>query len=239
MPPDPNRTTLIDRCGGRQHTGDVDELKGAFVLAGHSAGGGFATSVASDYIAEGSALQDARPDGRGDVRRGSNSAIGGGLAQQQILGAADKPIYQIAAPAQSWNLFGATTNVLAGHAARPVHRDGAAGRIARRLHARPEPVLIDLVLELVTKPVPAGNTAATYTLSSGWINDMYVGATPDNPQYGLYAASNQQIIMGPTAAIGLPAADPTRCRWATPSSGADRRRRQAVRIPAARPGQQR
>ena len=204
---DPNRTTLIDSAVAAGYTGDVDELKGAFVLAGHSAGGGFATSVASDYIAAGSALQDADLMGVVMFDGVSNGAIGGGLAQQlQILGAADKPIYQIAAPAQSWNLFGATTNVLAatlpGQFIGIVLQGGS--HVDSMLGLNP---LIDLVLELVTKPVPAGNTAATYTLSSGWINDMYVGATPDAPQYGLYAASNQQIIMGPTAAIGLPAAE--------------------------------
>jgi len=65
--------------------------------------------------------------------------------------------------------------------------------------------LFDFVLQLVTKRVPAGNTAGVYTLSNGWINDMYAGATPDAPQFGLYAAANQQIVMGPTFAYGLPA----------------------------------
>ena len=38
--------------------------------------------------------------------------------------------------------------------------------------------IFDLVLQLVTKRVPAGNTAAVYTLSTGWINDMYRRHTP-------------------------------------------------------------
>ena len=52
--------------------------------------------------------------------------------------------------------------------------------------------------------MPAGNTAAVYTLSTGWINDMYAGNTPDTAEYGFYAGANQAIIMGPTAAIALP-----------------------------------
>ncbi|HCA52667.1 MAG TPA: hypothetical protein DEP24_07095, partial [Mycobacterium sp.] len=37
-----------------------------------------------------------------------------------------------------------------------------------------------------------------------WINDLYVGATPQAPQYGLYSAANEQIITGGTAAVSLP-----------------------------------
>ena len=33
--------------------------------------------------------------------------------------------------------------------------------------------LFDAVLQLVAGKSPAGNTAATYTLSTGWINDFY------------------------------------------------------------------
>jgi hypothetical protein len=38
----------------------------------------------------------------------------------------------------------------------------------------------------VTRFSPPGNTAAVYTLATGWINDMYVGARPTNPQFGIY-----------------------------------------------------
>ncbi len=54
--------------------------------------------------------------------------------------------------------------------------------------------LIDFVSQLVTQFSPPGNTAAVYTLSTGWINDIYVGAGPTDPVYGVY---------GPT---GVPAA---------------------------------
>ena len=64
--------------------------------------------------------------------------------------------------------------------------------------------IFDTVLQLVAGFVPAGNTAATYALSTGWINDFYAGATPQTPQYGLYAGANQQIIFGNAAGIALP-----------------------------------
>ena len=65
------------------------------------------------------------------------------------------------------------------------------------------------MLQLVAGRCPAGNTAAIYTLSTGWINDFYTpGATPEDPQYGFYAAANQQIIMGPPPAVGLPSVTP-------------------------------
>jgi len=201
---DPNRTTLIDSALAAGYTGDVEELKGRFVLTGHSAGGGFASAVAADYIGEGSTEQDANLVGVVMFDGVSNGAFGGGFAEEvALLAAADKPIYQIAAPAQSWNAFGATTNVLSaarsGEFVGVVMQDGS--HVDSMLGVNP---LFDLVLQLVTQRVPAGNTAGVYTLSSGWINDMYAGATPEAPQYGLYAASNQQIAMGPTFAYGLP-----------------------------------
>lgn len=203
---DPDRTALVDSAVDAGYTGDLDELKGLFVLAGHSAGGGFASATAADYIGEGSAEQDANLTGVVMFDGVSNGALDGTLALEvQALAAAGKPIYQIAAPAQPWNLFGATTNVLAGSLPGEfigaVLNDGS--HVDSMLGVNP---LFDFVLQLVTKPVPAGNTAATYELSSGWINDLYFGATPQTPQFGFYAASNQQIIMGPTAAVGLPAA---------------------------------
>jgi lipocalin len=45
---------------------------------------------------------------------------------------------------------------------------------------------------------------AARTLTAGWINDLYVGATPDAPQYGFYAAANQPILLGNAAATALP-----------------------------------
>ncbi len=202
----PDRATLLSSATAAGFTGVA--LPERFVLAGHSAGGGFATAVADDYLGGADAQYDPSDlvgvlmfDGV------SNGALTGSFASQVAdLAAADKPVYQIAAPAQSWNLFGATTNVLA--ATLPdtfigvVLQNGS--HVDSMLGVNP---LFNVVLQLVTKRVPAGNTAAVYTLSNGWINDMYAGATPEAPQYGFYPAANQQIIMGPTAAVGLPAAE--------------------------------
>ncbi|WP_161976498.1 lipocalin family protein [Mycolicibacterium sp. CH28] len=199
---DPNRTALLDSALAAGYTGVA--LPTRFVLAGHSAGGGFATATAADFITGSPVAQDANLAGVVMFDGVSNGALDGSLAQQlsELNGV---PVYQIAAPAQGWNLFGATTNVLG--AARPGQFIGVVlqggSHVDSMLGVNP---LFDAVLQLVTKPVPAGNTAATYTLSTGWINDMYAGATPEDPKYGLYAAANQQIIMGPTAAFGLPAA---------------------------------
>jgi hypothetical protein len=71
--------------------------------------------------------------------------------------------------------------------------------------------LIDLVLQLVTGFSPPGNTAAVYTLASGWINDIYNGFGPTNPMYGIYGPNGvyvppggQQIVLGQATGIVLP-----------------------------------
>lgn len=202
----PNRATLLASATAAGFTGTA--LPERFVLTGHSAGGGFATATADDYL-EGDDAQYDPNDLVGVVMFDgvSNGALDGSFATEvSALAAAGKPIYQIAAPAQSWNLFGATTNVLSATLADQfigVVLQGGS-HVDSMLGVNP---LFDFVLQLVTKAVPAGNTQAVYTLSDGWINDMYAGATPQAPEYGLYAAANQQIIMGPTAAVGLPAAE--------------------------------
>ncbi len=203
---DPNRTALVDSAVAAGYTGDLNELRGKFALAGHSAGGGFATAVASDYIGEGSDAQDANLVGVVMFDGVSNGALDGSFTDEvNILKAAGKPIYQIAAPAQTWNAFGMTTNALvsalSGQFAGVVLTGGS--HVDSMLGVNP---LFDAVLQLVTQRVPAGNTAATYTLSTGWINDMYAGYTPaaGDTMFGLYAGANQQIIMGPTAALALP-----------------------------------
>jgi lipocalin len=176
--------------------GFVGTLPDHYILAGHSAGGGFATAVAADTVENGAA------DGEllGVVM--FDGVSNGGLTEQLAV-LNDVPVYQIAAPAQMWNAFGATTNELV--AARPDQFVGSVlvggSHVDSMLGVNP---LLDAVLQLVVRPVPSGNTAATYTLSTGWINDLYAGATPEAPEYGFYAAPNQQIIMGNAAAVGLP-----------------------------------
>ena len=201
---DPNRTALVNSALAAGYTGDINELKGSFILAGHSAGGGFSSAVGADYINEGSDAQDANLLGVVMFDGVSNGTFDGSFTQQVgSLTDAGKPLYQIAAPAQIWNVFGATTNQLL--AARPDLFDGAVlvdgSHVDSMLGVNP---FLDVVLQLVAGRVPAGNTAATYTLSTGWINDFYSGATPQTPEYGFYPAANQQIIMGNAAGVGLP-----------------------------------
>ena len=71
--------------------------------------------------------------------------------------------------------------------------------------------VVDMLAQLLTRFSPGGNTAAVYTLSTGWIDDMYVGAGPTDPIYGLYgnpggyvAPGGQEIILGPAIGIVLP-----------------------------------
>ena len=135
----------------------------------------------------------------------SNGTFNGSFTKQvQTITNAGKPIYQVAEPAQIWNLFASTTNQLL--AARPDTFDGVVlvggSHIDSMLGVNP---IFDAVLQLVAGKSPAGNTAATYTLSTGWINDFYTpGASPQDPQYGFYPAANQQIILGDAAGVGLP-----------------------------------
>ena len=201
---DPNRTALTDSALAAGYAGDVSELQGLFVLAGHSAGGGFATATAADYIGAGSELQDADLAGVVMFDGVSNGTFDGTFTDQLgVLDTADIPVYQIAAPAQAWNAFGATTNQLL--AARPGVFNGAVlvngSHVDSMLGSNP---IVDFVAELVTRFSPAGNTAAVYNLSTGWINDLFAGETPQTAQYGLYSAANGQIIMGDAAAVSLP-----------------------------------
>jgi lipocalin len=201
---DPNRTVLIDSAVAAGYGGDLDALKGSFVLAGHSAGGGFSSAVGADYINEGSEAQDANLLGVVMYDGVSTSIFDNTFTSEvQALAAADKPIYQIAAPAQIWNMFAATTNQLL--AARPDAFDGVVlvdgSHVDSMLGVNP---IFDAVLQLIAGKVPPGNTAATYTLSTGWINDFYSGAGPQDPQYGFYPAANQQITLGNAAGVGLP-----------------------------------
>jgi len=200
------RTTLVASAKDAGYTGNVSELQGAFVLSGHSAGGGFATATAADYITAGDETQDALLKGVVMFDGVSNGVFDGTFDDQIATlddAVNDIPVYQIAAPAQAFNLFGATTNALL--AARPGQYNGAVliggSHVDSMLGTNP---LIDFAAQLVTKFSPAGSTAAVYNLSTAWINDLYGGYTPDDPQYGLYSAANGQIIMGNTAAVSLP-----------------------------------
>ncbi len=126
------------------------------------------------------------------------------------LQAANVPVYTVAAPPQAWNAFGATTNQLAslypGEFSGVVLTNGS--HVDSMLGRGP---IIDLVLQLVTGFSPPGNTQAVYTLASGWINDIWAGASPIMPLYGIYGPAGpyvppggQAIFLGQASGIVLP-----------------------------------
>ncbi|HUO39336.1 MAG TPA: lipocalin [Mycobacterium sp.] len=174
-------------------------LPDKFVLTGHSAGGGFTAAVAGYTVDNGAAanlLGVVMFDGVS-----SNGTFSDALAK---LATRDIPMYQIAAPPQAWNAFGTTTDELI--AARPGQFVGVVlvngSHVDAMLGRNP---IADFLLQLITKRSPPGNTAAVYTLATGWINDMYVGTGPTEPEFGIYGQAGQPIILGPAAAIILPA----------------------------------
>ena len=177
--------------------GLMDTLPEDFVLSGQSAGGGFATAAGGYYAS------DPLNDGslRGVVMFDGFSFGGVVTDALQKLDDPYVPVYQVAAPPQLWNSFGATTTELVD--ARPDQFVGAT--LARGSHADAllggNPI-IDLFAQLVTKFSPPGNTAATHTLSTGWINDMYRGLGPTDGN-AIYGEPDQYIVMGDTAAVVL------------------------------------
>jgi lipocalin len=174
-----DRSALAGSAAAAGYVGEASALTGKFVLAGHSAGGGFVTAVAADYVAQNPASTDLvgviMEDG---VSPGAFDGSGSFAVQVAELDSHDVPVYQVAAPAQLWNAYGATTSALV--ATNPGRFRGVVGTSGDR---------------------PVG---AARMLTAGWINDLYVGATPDAPQYGFYAAANQPILLGNAAATALP-----------------------------------
>lgn len=181
-----------------------------FILTGHSAGGGLATIAAGDYIADlggNTAANHLRGVVMFDGVATDPSAFAVAVGNLQV---AHVPDYVVAAPPQLWNLFGATTNELVAlnpgqfvgvELVNGSHVDSMVGR---------HPV-VDFAAQLLTGFSPPGNTEAVYTLSSGWINDIYAGADPTNPIYGFYGPTGgyvtpggQAIILGPATGIVLP-----------------------------------
>jgi lipocalin len=111
------------------------------------------------------------------------------------------PVYQIAAPPQLGNLFGATTKELV--AARPDQFVGVTlangSHVDSLIGGNP---IVDVLAQLVTRRSPPGNTAAVYTLATGWINDLYQGLGPDEGT-GIYGAPGQYIVLGDAAGVVL------------------------------------
>ncbi|WP_167106124.1 hypothetical protein [Mycobacterium sp. DL592] len=172
-----------------------------FILAGHSAGGGWSVSVGGYYI---DSLKPTDTNHLLGVVMYDGVNMNGTLPQAiTSLDTRNTPVYQIASPAQTWNAFGVTTDQLL--ALRPGQFDGVVlvngSHVDSMLGSNP---LIDISAQLVTRWSAPGNTQATYTLSTGWINDFYAGAGPQAPVYGLYGTAGQPIIMGDAAAVVLP-----------------------------------
>jgi hypothetical protein len=179
-------------------------------MTGHSAGGGLATIAAGDYVADlGTHAADNHLLGvvMFDGVSSNSSAFAASIANLQAL---KIPDYVVAAPPQAWNAFGATTNELIN--LYPGHFVGVelvnGSHVDSMLGGKP---VIDFVAQLVTRFSPPGNTAAVYTLASGWINDIYVGAGPTDPVYGIYGPTGgyespggQPIILGQATGIVLP-----------------------------------
>jgi hypothetical protein len=185
-------------------------LPQSFVISGHSAGGGLATVAGGDYVKDlGADTADNHLLGvvMFDGVATSPSTFAPAIASLQTL---KIPDYTVAAPPQAWNAYGVTTNQLVS-----LYPDQFVGvelvngsHVDSMLGDKP---LIDFASQLVTKFSPGGNTAAVYTLSTGWINDMFAGAGPTAPIFGLYgtpggyvAPGGQQIILGPATGIVLP-----------------------------------
>jgi hypothetical protein len=181
-----------------------------FLLTGHSAGGGLATLAAGDYIADlGADTADNHLLGvvMFDGVANSSSAFATAVANLKTL---DIPDYVVAAAPQSWNANGVTTNELVSlYPGQFVGVELVNGsHVDSLLGDKP---IVDTLSQVIIKVSPGGDTAAVYTLSTGWIDDIYAGAGPTDPIYGLYgtpggyvAPGGQEIILGPATGIVLP-----------------------------------
>ncbi|CAM4090454.1 PE family protein [Mycobacterium basiliense] len=179
-----------------------------FVLTGHSAGGGLATIAAGSYLADlGAGSNHLHGVVMFDGVASNSSAFAAAIANLQ---AASVPVYVVAAPPQPWNAFGVTTNQLVSlYPGQFVGVEIVNGsHVDSMLGGNP---LIDFAAQLLTGFSPPGATEAVYTLSSGWINDLFAGAGPSNPMYGIYGPTGgylppggQSIILGQTSGIVLP-----------------------------------
>lgn len=165
-----------------------------FILAGHSAGGGFAAGVGGFYATN------------PNQRRLRGVVMFDGVARDDALPDALErlgtiPVYQIAAPPQAWNAFGSTTSQLV--AARPGQFVGFTlangSHVDALIGSNP---IVDFVMQLVTRFSPRGNTAAVYTLANGWINDLYQGLGPTDGT-GIYGAPDEYLVLGNAAGVVL------------------------------------
>jgi hypothetical protein len=204
-----NETALNTSANQAGYHGTLPQ---SFMLTGHSAGGGLATLAGGDYVADlgGNTANDhllgvVMFDGVAN----NSSAFAAAVANLQTL---NIPDYAVAAPPQAWNAYGATTNQLVSlYPGQFVGVELVNGsHVDSLLGDKP---VVDMLAQVLIKFSPGGNTAAVYTLSTGWINDIYAGAGPTDPIYGLYGTpggyeppGGQQIILGPATGIVLPVA---------------------------------
>ena len=164
-----------------------------FLLTGHSAGGGLATLAAGDYVADlgtNTATNHLLGVVMFDGVANSSSAFAAAIANLKTL---DIPDYVVAAPPQAWNAYGATTNELVSlYPGQFVGVELVNGsHVDSLLGDKP---VVDFLAQLLTKYSPGGNTAAVYTLSTGWIDDIYAGAGPTDPIYGLYGTPGGYVV---------------------------------------------
>jgi hypothetical protein len=187
--------------------GYQSELPQQYILAGHSFGGGLVAAVGGATVdngaADGNLLGVIMFDGVAP-----NGTFAGAI---ESLDEADIPIYQIAAPAQVWNNLGETTNDMDADDLAGLRPDQFVGvmlvggsHFDAVLGAKP---ISDLLAQLLSNPSPEGNTEAAAKLAAGWMNDMYIGAGPDDPRYGIYGTAGDSINIGKAVAVVLPTAD--------------------------------
>ena len=110
-------------------------LPQSFVISGHSAGGGLATSAGGDYVADlGTNTADNHLLGvvMFDGVATNSTSFAPSIANLQTL---DIPDYTVASPPQAWNLYGATTESTGQSVPGAVRRGRAGQRLACRLDA--------------------------------------------------------------------------------------------------------
>ncbi|MGB3480628.1 MAG: hypothetical protein WBB07_00240 [Mycobacterium sp.] len=174
-----DRAQLQSSAAAAGYTGVLPQ---EFVLAGHSAGGGFAATVAGYTVDNGAVEHLAGVVMFDGVAM--NEALPDALAKLGTV-----PVYQIAAPSQQWNAFDRGTDQLL--AARPDRFTGVVlnggSHVDALLGGNP---LIDIAAQLVTQISPPGNHQAAGSVAVGWINDFY-----DGTELGVYGLPGQQLVI--------------------------------------------
>ncbi|QUR67775.1 PE family protein [Mycobacterium spongiae] len=190
------------------HAGYQGTLPTDFVLAGHSAGGGLATIAGGHYLANlGASTNHLQGVVMFDGVARNSAAFAAAVANLQ---AASTPLYAVVAPPQQFNMFGATTNQLVSlYPGQFVGVEIVGGSHVDAMLS--DNRLVGFAAQLLTGFSPPGATEAVYTLASGWINDMYAGAGPANPIFGVYGPTGgylppggQLITLGQATGIILP-----------------------------------